>query len=81
MVKTANATGVDNVEATTEVRALFSGSLLTVEAPEAVEKVEVYAADGTRVAESRHSRFTVDAPAGVYLVKVNTFAAVKAVKK
>lgn len=81
VVKTANATGVDNVEATTEVRALFSGSLLTVEAPEAVEKVEVYAADGTRVAESRHSRFTVDAPAGVYLVKVNTFAAVKAVKK
>ena len=81
VVKTANSTSVDNVETETAVSALFSGDLLTVSAPEAVAHVVVYAADGTRVAESCNSRFTVDAPAGVYLVKVNTFAAVKTVKK
>ena len=80
VVKTANATGVDNVETVTAVSAAFAGDLLTVEAPEAVKTVVVFAADGTRVAEGHGSQLTVNAPAGVYLVKVNGFKAVKAVK-
>ena len=80
VVKTANATAVENVETVTEVSADFAGDLLTVQAPEAVKSVVVFAADGTRVAEGRNAQLTVNAPAGVYLVKVNDFKAVKAMK-
>ena len=80
VVKTANATAVENVETVTEVSADFAGDLLTVQAPEAVKSVVVFAADGTRVAEGRNAQLTVNAPAGVYLVKVNNFKAVKAMK-
>ena len=80
VVKTANATAVENVETVTEVSADFAGDLLIVQAPEAVKSVVVFAADGTRVAEGRNAQLTVNAPAGVYLVKVNNFKAVKAMK-
>ena len=45
-----------------------------------MKSVVVFAADGTRVAEGRNAQLTVNAPAGVYLVKVNNFKAVKAMK-
>ena len=80
VVKTANATAVENVETVTEVSADFAGDLLIVQAPETVKSVVVFAADGTRVAEGRNAQLTVNAPAGVYLVKVNNFKAVKAMK-
>ena len=64
----------------TEVSADFAGDLLIVQAPETVKSVVVFAADGTRVAEGRNAQLTVNAPAGVYLVKVNNFKVVKAMK-